>query len=260
MTPWRSEVVTFRLAAWCLWKNASECPPKTHLNWTKIPADYVTHTVLSFAEKHFVNCLRSSCRETWQSVARLTIFNNIVQVILETYCLLHWEDWEIFRSSCTVTLLRTLCCPLGRQSINSQRQSTSTEERKLSNLFQNKAKKYTPEFMKSWRIMNKICHRFSRRLLWRMASSGMLRRVALPRTDISEELSSSIIRVSRIGELGRLTVSSNRPTDASEELSASTIRVTRICELDTILAVTSNRSTDASEKLSASIIRVARIG
>jgi hypothetical protein len=36
----------------------------------------------------------------------------------------------------------------------------------------------------------------------RMASSGMLRRVALVRTDVSKELSSSIIRVTRIGELG----------------------------------------------------------
>jgi hypothetical protein len=36
----------------------------------------------------------------------------------------------------------------------------------------------------------------------RMASSGMLRRVALVRTDVSEELSASIIRVTRISELG----------------------------------------------------------
>jgi hypothetical protein len=35
-----------------------------------------------------------------------------------------------------------------------------------------------------------------------MASSGMLRHVALVRTDISEELSASFIRVTRIGELG----------------------------------------------------------
>jgi hypothetical protein len=34
-----------------------------------------------------------------------------------------------------------------------------------------------------------------------MASSGMLRRVALVRTDVSEELSASIFRVTRIGEL-----------------------------------------------------------
>jgi hypothetical protein len=35
-----------------------------------------------------------------------------------------------------------------------------------------------------------------------MPSSGMLRRVALVRTDTSEELSASVIRVTRIGELG----------------------------------------------------------
>jgi hypothetical protein len=35
-----------------------------------------------------------------------------------------------------------------------------------------------------------------------MMSSGMLRRVVLVRTDVSEELSASFIRVIRIGELG----------------------------------------------------------
>jgi hypothetical protein len=35
-----------------------------------------------------------------------------------------------------------------------------------------------------------------------MASSGILRRVALVRTDVSEELSTSFIRVTRIGEPG----------------------------------------------------------
>jgi hypothetical protein len=35
-----------------------------------------------------------------------------------------------------------------------------------------------------------------------MASSGMLRHVALVRTDISEEISASLIRVKRIGKLG----------------------------------------------------------
>jgi hypothetical protein len=44
-----------------------------------------------------------------------------------------------------------------------------------------------------------------------MASSGMLRRVTFIRTDISEELSASFIRVTRIGELGTtLAVTSNR--------------------------------------------------
>jgi hypothetical protein len=42
-----------------------------------------------------------------------------------------------------------------------------------------------------------------------MASSGMLRRVALVRTDVSEELRASFIRVTRIGELG-ITLSLTR--------------------------------------------------
>jgi ABC-type dipeptide/oligopeptide/nickel transport system permease component len=42
-----------------------------------------------------------------------------------------------------------------------------------------------------------------------MMSSGILHRVALVRTDVSEELSSSFIRVTRIGGLGILTVTSN---------------------------------------------------
>jgi hypothetical protein len=44
-----------------------------------------------------------------------------------------------------------------------------------------------------------------------MPSSGMLRHVALVRTDVSEELSASVIRVPRIGELGTmLAVTSNQ--------------------------------------------------
>jgi hypothetical protein len=44
-----------------------------------------------------------------------------------------------------------------------------------------------------------------------MASSGMLRRVAFVIIDVSEELSASFIRVTRIGELGRtLAVTGNR--------------------------------------------------
>jgi hypothetical protein len=46
-----------------------------------------------------------------------------------------------------------------------------------------------------------------------MVSSVMLRRVALVRTDVSEELSAYFIRVARIDELGRtLSVTSNRRT------------------------------------------------
>jgi hypothetical protein len=53
-----------------------------------------------------------------------------------------------------------------------------------------------------------------------MASSGMLRRVALVRTDVSEELIPSFIRMTRIGELGTtLAVTVNRRTLRRNTLS-----------------------------------------
>jgi hypothetical protein len=66
----------------------------------------------------------------------------------------------------------------------------------------------------------------------RMVSSGMLRHVALVRTDVLEELSASFIRVTRIGELGTmLAITSNRcmllvtasvvPNSLKEALSSS---------------------------------------
>jgi hypothetical protein len=49
-----------------------------------------------------------------------------------------------------------------------------------------------------------------------MLSSRMLRHVALVRTDVSEELSASFIRVARIGDLGTtIGISSQRASVAS---------------------------------------------
>jgi hypothetical protein len=64
----------------------------------------------------------------------------------------------------------------------------------------------SPDFPSVTVILSKKCQ-------WRMASSGMLRHVALVRTDVSEKLSASFIKVTRIGELGStLALTSNRIT------------------------------------------------
>jgi hypothetical protein len=60
-----------------------------------------------------------------------------------------------------------------------------------------------------------------------MPSSGMLRRVALLGTDVSEELSASFIRVTRIGEIGTtLAVTSNRHTMQRNTTAVKTLNLT----------------------------------
>jgi hypothetical protein len=64
------------------------------------------------------------------------------------------------------------------------------------------------------RLPDQVSHPYQTRCIcWRMASSGMLHRVAFVRTDVSEALSASIIMATRIGEPGTtLAVTSNRST------------------------------------------------
>jgi hypothetical protein len=71
----------------------------------------------------------------------------------------------------------------------------------------------------------------------------MLRRVALAITDVSEELSASFIRVTRIGELGKTlaTLLDRRSRSRSFYTNLSIgYKVTMFGELGTTTAVTSN--------------------
>jgi hypothetical protein len=87
---------------------------------------------------------------------------------------------------------------------------TSTEDWRTEGLNRG-TELHKPRGRNDWLTVKDL--RFSRRWLWRMPSSGMLRRVTLVRTKVSEELSASIISVRRIGELGTtLAVTSNRRT------------------------------------------------
>jgi demethoxyubiquinone hydroxylase (CLK1/Coq7/Cat5 family) len=69
-----------------------------------------------------------------------------------------------------------------------------------------------------------------------MSSSAMLCRVALVRTDVSEELSASIIRVTRIGELGTaLVVTSNGQISL---LHISNVKCFPLCSSGLLIAIT----------------------
>jgi hypothetical protein len=67
-----------------------------------------------------------------------------------------------------------------------------------------------------------------------MSSFGMLRHVALVRTEVSEVSIASIIRVTRMDELGALAVTSTR----------STLRRNTMCNI--ILCISSQRASGTS--------------
>jgi hypothetical protein len=76
-----------------------------------------------------------------------------------------------------------------------------------------------------------------------MVSSGMLRRVALVRTDVSEELSASFIRVTKIGELGT--------TQAATSNQCSVLRLlvtSNVVPSSPILVTLMNEAPGSSEK------------
>jgi hypothetical protein len=82
-----------------------------------------------------------------------------------------------------------------------------------------------------------------------MVSSGLLRHVALVRTDVSEEPGASFIRVTKVGELGTTQdATSNRHTLRRNTNPADTIlhshrRENLKSSIGTTLAVSSNQRT-----------------
>jgi hypothetical protein len=78
------------------------------------------------------------------------------------------------------------------------------------NYQENRRKKRFRQYLLVDIVLLSLCKQM---LGWIMAYSGTLRRVALVRTDVSEELSTSFIRVTTISEVGTtLAVTSNRRT------------------------------------------------
>jgi hypothetical protein len=70
--------------------------------------------------------------------------------------------------------------------------------------------------------------KFSRRWLWRMPSSG-IGRMVLVRTDVSEELTMSIMRMKRLSELRtELAITGNRSTVVPSLLNLSTLMMEAI--------------------------------
>jgi hypothetical protein len=72
----------------------------------------------------------------------------------------------------------------------------------------------------------------------KIASSGMLRRVALVRTDVSEKLIASIIRVTRISELGTtLAVTSGVTSQKTAFFIVTAVKTSNLTRLWKILHV-----------------------
>jgi hypothetical protein len=81
-----------------------------------------------------------------------------------------------------------------------------------------------------------------------MASFGMLRRVAFVRPGVSEELSASIIRATKIGELGTtLAVTSNRRTLRRNIKSIAGLLVTADVPSSPILIILMMEALSSSE-------------
>jgi hypothetical protein len=192
----------------CSWRDQSYFPYFEIVVVQVIPKLYVTIAAAVLWEKiqnrKFINLFRSQKSKEWKLQwtqwnnrtvhIPLKFEENLWHKIIPSLCYYRIEvsafpDLVIYIHSCSLH-----CLPL------------------FVAVIQNPWPKMT------WRLVNTFNSAFQSYTERRMVSSGMLRRVALVRTDVSEELSSSFIRVTRIGELGTLEIlgiSSQRASVAS---------------------------------------------
>jgi hypothetical protein len=68
-------------------------------------------------------------------------------------------------------------------------------------------------------------------------SSGILRRVALVRTDVSEEPSASFIRVTRIGELETMLAATSNRRTLRENTIVTAVKTSNLTQVLVVLSI-----------------------
>jgi hypothetical protein len=140
----------------------------------------------------------------WEEVSP---FHPLLPSLLPSWAAAMWRHGPIFLVSVCYILARF--CFHRSWLLASEAIRTEDTLRKVIDAFHRKTVKLFPEPLNNGQAER-----------WSMVSSGVLRCVALVGTDVSEELSASFIRVTRLGELGTtLAVTSNRRTQRASVAS-----------------------------------------
>jgi hypothetical protein len=110
------------------------------------------------------------------------------------------------KSTCTIHSLEFIICG----NINISYLNEKSQKKQVNSLLRTYNLSHTEFCNKSSKFLSIVIGNIL--IDWRMESSGMLHHVAVVRADVSDDLSASIIRATRIGEIVTLAVTSNRHT------------------------------------------------